>query len=74
MRLHFHFPCPQVEEALQEIWQDALNLPEPPSVTADFFSLGGSSLKAGERVPGRALVMLSVLRCTAGKFCPENLV
>ena len=45
--------CPQVEEALQEIWQDALDLPELPSVTADFFSLGGSSLKAGEGVQRR---------------------
>lgn len=38
----------QVEAVIQEVWGDVLSLkPASISVTADFFSEGGSSLKAG---------------------------
>lgn len=41
-------PSPQVEAVIQEVWGDVLGLePASISVTADFFSEGGSSLKAG---------------------------
>lgn len=42
-------PLPQVEVALQRIWARVLDLGSVPSVEADFFGLGGSSLRAGVR-------------------------
>ena len=40
----------QAEAAIQGIWRDVLGLAALPSVSADFFSLGGTSLQAG--MPG----------------------
>lgn len=39
-------PEDQAEARLQRLWAQVLQLDEPPSMAADFFSLGGNSMQA----------------------------
>jgi len=61
-------PRTPTETALVGIWQAVLEIAAPPSVRADFFSLGGHSLKAmriaaqAQRELGVAVNLLEVLR------------
>lgn len=37
-----------MEAAVQEVWMAVLGHEQPISINADFFAVGGSSLKAGK--------------------------
>jgi hypothetical protein len=37
-------PATDMEAVLQQVWQQTLGMETPPSVTADFFTVGGTSL------------------------------
>lgn len=56
--------CVQLEAAIQGVWVEVLGLAEPPSVTSDFFAVGGSSLKAGQL--GTALLAGEQLQTAMG--------
>ncbi len=40
-------PSSELETQLQEAWTEVLGLPQPMSVTSDFFMAGGTSLQVG---------------------------